>query len=533
MQRRIWSICLMMTWLISSFCMNHQLVEAQGNEASDTKEVSQVSEHGIPAGPSFEGNPLKGFIPYDELTTDTLTDFPHSMEWFYLPVNAVQSSLTDYDWTALEERLDAIASRGNQAVFRFYYDYPDLPTGVPQFVIDAGLVLNPYDEPDNLGGGGLCPDYSNTFFLESMKAFIQAFGEKYDGDPRIGAITLGLLGFWGEWHTWPYDEDTSDGKPNWNIPTSVFGEVLKAYDDAFDTTQLCMREPKWDVDQTSADVGFHDDSFAFATLTEAAGGQSWSFMSKVTSLEMQDRWQTNCIGGEVYPPTQSILFKNADMVSESGQKFKHCVDQTHVTWLINEGIKSYQGDELTAARKASMMMGYDFQVQSSIYKDTVTDGQQTLTINIKNIGVAPFYYDHRTWPIAIGVFKEDVLVDTVMTDWDLNTIPADGKPVVFEQQLISLDEAGNYVCKLQVINPMANGKPLLFANLEQQLDGWLPVAQFAVEAAPQSSGQTDAEQPENGQPDASPVWLWAILGIGAGIILGLVGYWRIKSKTKQ
>ena len=28
---------------------------------------------------------------------------------------------------------------------------------------------------------------------------------RYDGDPRIGFVQLGLLGFWGEWHTYPYD----------------------------------------------------------------------------------------------------------------------------------------------------------------------------------------------------------------------------------------------------------------------------------------------------------------------------------------
>ena len=39
-----------------------------------------------------------------------------------------------------------------------------------------------------------------------LKRFIAAFGKKYDGDPRIGYITAGLLGHWGEWHTYPREE---------------------------------------------------------------------------------------------------------------------------------------------------------------------------------------------------------------------------------------------------------------------------------------------------------------------------------------
>ncbi|MCR5755795.1 MAG: hypothetical protein K6G30_13405 [Acetatifactor sp.] len=113
--------------------------------------------HNIPVGVAKSGNPLKGFIPFQGSTTD----FPHSMEWFYLPVNAVQVSMNIFDWTALEEKLNMAAEQGNQAVLRFYYDYPGLETGVPQFLIDKGLEMKPYNEPDDLGGGGLCPDYED------------------------------------------------------------------------------------------------------------------------------------------------------------------------------------------------------------------------------------------------------------------------------------------------------------------------------------------------------------------------------------
>ena len=54
-------------------------------------------------------------------------------------------------------------------------------------------------------GVSVSPDYSDPRLVTALEAFITALGRRYDGDPRIGFITLGLIGFWGEWHTWPYD----------------------------------------------------------------------------------------------------------------------------------------------------------------------------------------------------------------------------------------------------------------------------------------------------------------------------------------
>jgi hypothetical protein len=42
--------------------------------------------------------------------------------------------------------------------------------------------------------------------LAAMERLIGALGHRYDGNPRVALLELGLLGFWGEWHTWPRDE---------------------------------------------------------------------------------------------------------------------------------------------------------------------------------------------------------------------------------------------------------------------------------------------------------------------------------------
>src|SRR5512133_628428 len=126
-------------------------------------------------------NPLKGFFPY----AGSYTTFPHSMEWGYLPLRSLMTGPTNFDWTALESLLSAIAKRGHQAVFRVYLDYPSKPTGIPQYLLDAGLVTRTYPDYDN-AGLSVSPDYENLLLRQALTNFIAAFGARYDGDPRIG-----------------------------------------------------------------------------------------------------------------------------------------------------------------------------------------------------------------------------------------------------------------------------------------------------------------------------------------------------------
>ena len=122
--------------------------------------AEEHTAHIIEAGDSYEGNPLKGMFPFSESNVA----IPHSLEWFYMPVKDVQTGMNEFDWSKFEKKLQETASRGHQAIVRFYYDYPGEETGVPQFLIDGGLNMRYYNEPGDLGGAGYCPDYENKTF---------------------------------------------------------------------------------------------------------------------------------------------------------------------------------------------------------------------------------------------------------------------------------------------------------------------------------------------------------------------------------
>src|SRR5262245_15637266 len=108
-------------------------------------------------------NPLKGFFPF----AGSYATFPYSMEWAYLPLRSLMTGMTNFNWTALETNLNAIAGRGHQAAFRIYLDYPTQPTGIPQFLLDAGLVTHSYNDYDN-NGVSLSPDYTNALLRQAL-----------------------------------------------------------------------------------------------------------------------------------------------------------------------------------------------------------------------------------------------------------------------------------------------------------------------------------------------------------------------------
>ena len=156
-------------------------------------------------------NPLKGFVSPE----GNAVNFPHTMEWFQLPLNAVVKGERSYDWSTFEAKLAEIKGRGHQAVFQLYLDYPTKPTGVPDYLlgpdgIDQSRKYNFYDN----NKVSFSPDYNDPRVQSLIKDFVAEFGKNYDGDPRIGYITTGLIGFGGDQNTYPMDGTSHTGNAN-------------------------------------------------------------------------------------------------------------------------------------------------------------------------------------------------------------------------------------------------------------------------------------------------------------------------------
>ncbi|HLY28889.1 MAG TPA: hypothetical protein VKQ72_21260, partial [Aggregatilineales bacterium] len=204
-----------------------------------------LTAHALAYAPGPLDNPLKGFMPYFFAQTDTNTngDFPHSMEWSYFGLSEVMTdpnNCNNYNWNILDQMLDETGSRGEQATIRFYMEYPGGSGTHPADAIPPCFNGN-VTYRTNGYWGTTSPDYDSPFLQNAVKNFLTAFGARYDGDMRIASIHMGLVGLWGEWHTWPYDRYHTSQYPNLFPTDASVSAIINNYAAAFHITPIEIR----------------------------------------------------------------------------------------------------------------------------------------------------------------------------------------------------------------------------------------------------------------------------------------------------
>ncbi|MCD9026202.1 stalk domain-containing protein [Cohnella silvisoli] len=479
--------------VIVAFSFGVNFAAADNDPASQPSWVNLTPDN---SSPELLENPLKGFMPYTSVYDSAVKPaFPHSLEWFYIPLKEVMDGPNHYTFdTGLEPILNAIASRGHQAVFRFYLDYPDRSSGIPQFLLDGGLQVRE-ETIAELGNVKVhSPDYDDPKLVAALTSFIHTFGEKYDGDPRIGFIETGLIGFWGEWHTWPNSD--------WMASPKTQNDVHKAFDDAFDITKLLTRYP--DSNNVKQNIGFHDDSFAYETL----GTESYYFYNRLKDYGATEVWKKEPIGGELRPAIQTSIWANPDGDQTAAemdgsvlnntsvdspvdpnkvvQSFATSVETTHASWLNAHQLFlaafPTSGDAYDRALAGSKKLGYELSVSAVKVPAASRDGSLPVSIRMRNTGVAPFYYN---WDIELGaVTRKGALVRKwKAAGWKLSEVIPGESDRTMDYTIPNLAlPGGDYTLVMRAVNPLAQGKPLKFANKEQDanLKNWLSLTDFKV-----------------------------------------------------
>lgn len=440
--------------------------------------IAAEARHVLQYAPAPVDNPLKGLVPY---RGDKRNVFPHSMEFSYLPYSALVKGYDEFDWRPLEEILDEIAARGHQAVFRVFLEYPKRRGVIPEFLIRDGLKIHQYVNTNTQPWPPAdveTPDYEDKNLRRSLKNFIAALGKKYDGDPRIGFITAGLLGTWGEWHTHPRNELFAS--------KAVQQEVMDAYEAAFNTTAVLLRYPADDNNRSKAKnshrrFGYHDDSFAWATLETGKKSDSWFYLSllKAAGPEAEAKWKTHPIGGEIRPEAWGMVF-DEHPADKRIQNFRQCVEATHVTWLMDSGMfkKGQPAERIERAKREVQRMGYEFHAPA-VTIGSVREGKLTVSLEVENRGVAPFYYD---WKPEYGLLADGRAVKTFSGSGRLVGLLPGDRPRVWTDSLdVRGLPPGGYVLAVRVPNPLPTGKPIRFANATVDAEtGWLALGEVQL-----------------------------------------------------
>ena len=391
-----------------------------------------------------ERNPLRGFFPY----IGEYDRFNYSLEFFYIPLTDLMNDFDSYTFDkVLEPNLEEIATRSNQAIFRVYLDYPEEETGIPDFLLN-GLTTFSYDEY----GGGISPDYTNETLISALESFIEELGKQYDGDERIGFLQLGLLGHWGEWHTYPHED--------WFPEEEIQNRILYAFDKAFNKTKLVVRYPA--ADSPLLNIGYHDDSFAYETI----GSEEWQFYNRLLLSREDQKWQKESIGGEVRPEIQENLWNVIPPLS--AQDYYECVNLTHASWLLNHDLfeSSFTEKQFERAIDGALALGYQFFVQK-VEANAIGDSLK-ITIEMKNTGNAPFYYPLDLKAGIDDEYVEFVGYSTVIEN--INLLPRELETYNLDLPFAEITNESKISFKLESDYVF---KSIFFANFEVNDDGSL------------------------------------------------------------
>ena len=345
-------------------------------------------------------NPLTGFYPYGPIVSNSVLPFPASLEYIAIPLNSVLIARNKYEWASFEQKVSKIEQNGRQAVVRFYLDYPGLESAIPSFLLAEGLATKTYWQNGNCATCSKLPDYSNGRLVATLLSFIREFGARYNGDRRIGIIQVGLIGFWGEWHTWPlaYTKDTFPS-------TEVQASILKAYVSAFpnnflqvgiNVASLAVYNGYKDSQPIkNLSIGYSDDSIFNSYYS--------TFIRPIlVRSNTTEKWRMSVMGGEIFPPVQNCVLKVPSCIGSVGQ-LVDILKNYRTSVALFQRLFTSQATKIERdnALKLTKLLGYRY------YIDTVNvymyANKTQFTVKVVNNGLTRSYF-----PLYLGLDVEHI-----------------------------------------------------------------------------------------------------------------------------
>ncbi len=399
-------------------------------------------------------NPLKGWCPY---TNAGQIRQPYSMVYLYVPWSELEPRSGDYQFDEWEKSWNVDAASDKHIIFRVYIDYPSLPSGLPAWLRQSGVKETAYQEH----GGGASPDYNDPKMVAAMERLIDALGQRYNKHPRIAFIQMGLLGFWGEWHTWPRGEMYASPQTE--------RRIIDAYRLAFPDKSLMVRYAR-DYAGQQPWIGFHDDMFPEDTDNE----KDWSFLSGLKKANRIDNWKAAVVGGEMVP-NQAKQWLGRDYETTMTM-----LERAHFTWVgpYCPALERSSDEEFQRRSEALVRrMGYEFQL-TELRHPGVAQANAPIDISLKgqNNGVAPFYYP---WSVEWALMDSaGSVVSTQKTNWDVrNWQPGSFAEIAKVTFVVS---EGEYRLAVGIRDPWKNRPAIRFANQSQELNGWTVLSKLKI-----------------------------------------------------
>ncbi len=429
---------------------------SKNNDSSDIETISNAVEHIYPKNDGPEKNPLKGW------STGWWKDFDYATVGFqYIKWKDFEPTNDNFNYDYVEEIIDRPGSSGRHLILRLYTDWygeNEISDGGPEWLYNEIGV-----ERLRSKNGKYLTNFNNEKYLSQAKEVIKALSNRYDSDPRIYAFQLGIIGYWGEWHTYGYSED-------YYLTNELKNQVLSTYKDNFLNTKLMGRYPWREPLKSTGNIGFHNDYFGPVP-------HSYEFDEAISE---SNKWIEGPIGGE-YPPQISENEFNQIYLSELGEKM---IKKGHYSTM--KVINACEREVIELCEnfmKLHRLMGYNYQIQECSFKEKISLNESlSIQLLINNIGVAPMYYD---WDVEFSILDDKKKALKIFkTDYKISDIlPGDSKNFMIQKSIKELS-TGKYYLGVRIIQPNSQNEKsevwkldsrnayILFSNEIDVIDGY-------------------------------------------------------------
>lgn len=429
--------------------------------------VDQTSVHDgwVSVAPNeFQGainNPLKGFRDYKEQGYGLLKRT--YIKWSDIEVSA-------------EDTTDRIIAYTNQITEINGKRFEDLNVKlVPRVFLDWNGSAGRQHWPADLHTF----DYDSPEFQERIKRLVAKLGEAWDNDPRIFAVQMGLIGYWGEHHS--------------PAPTSEQRRLLaEAFQKAFKNKPVLVRHT--DPEFMQAGFGIYYDTFANLSREQPKGAEN-QFPWQATYV-YPEIWKTAPIEGEVEYNWQTSRATTSKPLETYGYKPDETMKTPAYRGYMIDKIRKYQTSYLgwisnyddadpevvTGAGELQKIFGYRFMLESASYPIAVKPGEDlTVKLSVKNTGSAPFYLD---WPVGVALL--DPTTRKPVWSAPLNGVDIrkwmpgerwESATNAYSRPAVSYHEAGS----TRVPADIKPGEYIVALALLDREGGLMPSARFAIE----------------------------------------------------
>ncbi|NQT94115.1 MAG: DUF4832 domain-containing protein, partial [Lentisphaerae bacterium] len=362
-------------------------------------------------------NPHKGFMLWgtDYPAGAPINHYGSTVFHVYVPWREIETADNVFDWDGFDTRhLQPILDDHTNATFvlRPVADYPDgensgitlfyagvdLPRDFPAFLTNAPLNIAAWEYSSCEGNGpGITPDWNDSAMIAQMQEFILSMAAYFDGDPRVTAIQVGLLGLWGEWH--------QSGCESHEPASAAKIAVRDTYAGAFSSTPIQTRAPR-DPDAVGVEFGFHEDFFPSFTAPciygfdgcDDTGDWNMYYCFQNVTPDSTNNWLSNPISGESPMTSQKLAWSNDfnDVMT--------VIRDYHFSFLGPAGGHQWNGNQdlLNGMKRG---LGYNLHIDRCDWPDAIRLGEPfDVTLVFTNSGSAPCYHD---FPLELAFCSDD------------------------------------------------------------------------------------------------------------------------------